>query len=407
MKPFSLLIKPASADCNLRCDYCFYLEHASFYPETKVHRMSDEVLEAMIEAFMSTGQRQYAFGWQGGEPTMMGLDFFKRAVELQKKYGRGGAVVANGLQTNATLIDKEFAEFLAEYHFLVGVSVDGPPEIHNLHRKNAAGEGSHARVMRAIEHLRAANVEFNILILVSDSNVAHAREVYRYLREDGFLFHQYIPCVEFDENGELLPFSITGEQWGEFMCAIYDEWAGRDERKVSIRLFDSILNLLVMGSANICHMGTDCRQYFVVEHNGDVFPCDFFVEKDLYLGNITRDRFEDMGKSPVYEEFGLRKSRWNPECDDCEHLLLCQGDCLKHRFQSAVDSRRMSTLCEGWKMFYDHARAGFESLARNLRREHGLEGPKRVVPATHMPRRNAPCPCGSGKKFKNCCGKRS
>jgi uncharacterized protein len=406
MKPFSLLVKPASADCNLRCDYCFYLDHASFYPETTVHKMSDKTLENMIKTFMSIDQRQYAFGWQGGEPTILGLDFFRRVVELQQKYGRGGAVVANGLQTNATLIDKDFAEHLAKYRFLLGVSMDGPPEIHDLHRKNAAGEGSHARVLRGIEHLRNANVEFNILILVSDSNAGHAREVYQYLCENGFLFHQYIPCVEFDADGKLHPFSITGKQWGAFMCEIYDQWIGRDERRVSIRLFDSILNRLVMGTTNICHMGKDCRQYFVVEYNGDVFPCDFFVEKDLKLGNAASDRFEDMTKSELYEEFGSRKAKWNDACDGCEHLRLCAGDCLKHRFQSAVDPGMMSSLCAGWKMFYDHAREGFEDLAKNLRREHGFEGPKRVGPVSHAPRKNAPCPCGSGKKYKNCCGKK-
>jgi uncharacterized protein len=162
---------------------------------------------------------------------------------------------------------------------------------------------------------------------------------------------------------------------------------------------------MAMGTANICHMDTDCRQYFVVEHNGDVFPCDFFVEKSLRLGNVTTDRFEQMLASPVYEEFGTRKAKWNADCAACEHLTLCAGDCLKHRFHSAIDPAAMSSLCAGWKMFYDHAHAGLERIARRLRRERGFDGSKRITPAARLPGKNAPCPCGSGNKFKNCCGK--
>jgi uncharacterized protein len=407
VKPFSLLVKPASADCNLRCDYCFYLGHESFYPETNVHRMSDETMERMVQSFMSTDQRQYAFGWQGGEPTVLGLDFFRRVTELQRKHGRRGAVVANGLQTNATLIDDQFARHLAEHNFLLGVSLDGPPRIHDLHRKNAAGAPTHERVMRGIECLRRAGVELNILVLVSDANVARGREVYRYLRDLGFLYHQYIPCVEFDQSGGLLPFAIDGRRWGEFLCEVFDEWIGRDERTVSVRLFDSVVNRLVLGTTNICHMGDDCRQYFVVEYNGDVFPCDFFVEKELKLGNVATDGWSELLRSGVYEEFGRRKSRWNEECDGCAHLALCAGDCLKHRFASRIDAKALSALCAGWKMFYSHSGPGFARLAEEIRRQQGA-GSRAVPPAraAREPGRNAPCPCGSGRKYKNCCGKR-
>ena len=411
MNPFSLLIKPASADCNLRCEYCFYLDRCELYPETKRHRMPDDVLERMVSSYLATQQPQYAFGWQGGEPTLMGLDFFRKAVKLQQKHGRPGAVVANGLQTNATLIDDDFAEFFARYNFLLGVSVDGPAEIHDRHRLTAGGKGSHEAVMRGIDCLKRHNVAFNALVLVNSANVHRAREVYRYVCDLGIMFHQYIPCVEFDGDGRPLPFSISGEEWGEFLCELYDAWLPHDTRRVSNRLFDSILTLLVEGRHNICHMGRNCCQYFVVEHNGDIYPCDFFVEKDLKIGNVMTHSWEDCLQEPVYLEFGRQKAQWNEECARCEVLEFCAGDCLKHRLPVTRDPRTLSWLCAGWKRFYAHALPGFRRLADEVSAQR--ERQRRQAAAMSRSRqmtqqrvgRNDPCPCGSGKKYKSCCGK--
>jgi len=368
--PFSLLVKPASADCNLRCAHCFYLDRSRLYPETTRHRMSDEVLERTIASYMATAQPQYVFGWQGGEPTLMGVDFFRRVTDLQQKHGRGGAVggggavVANGLQTNAGLIDDELAAHLAEYNFLVGVSLDGPEELHDRYRRDAAGRGSHADALRGIDRLARREVPFNILTLVTAANVGRAREVYRYLRDRGFLFHQYVPCVEFDGAGEPLPFAISGGQWGDFLCAIYDEWRAGDAREVSVRLFDAVLSRLVGGEANICHLGRDCRQYFVVEYNGDVYPCDFFVERELRLGSAAADSWEELARSEKYREFGARKSAWGEECARCDFLELCAGDCPRHRRPGEP-----SRLCAGWKRFFTHALPGLRRLADEVAEE--------------------------------------
>jgi uncharacterized protein len=370
MLPFSLLIKPASADCNQACSYCFYLGHAALYPVSTTHRMNDQVLERMISTFMAVDMPQHAFGWQGGEPTLMGVDFFRKVTSLQQKHGRPGAVVANGLQTNATLITEELARHLAEYRFLVGVSLDGPPDIHDHYRTNAAGRGSHAAVMAGIERLQRAGVELNILTLVTDRNAGRAAEVYRYLRDAGFLFHQYIPCVAFDERGAPLPFSVTGPQWGDFLCAIFDEWMRGDTRRVSIRHFDAVLAKLVDGSTAVCTLDTTCCQYFVVEWNGDIYPCDFYVEKELRLGNVARTPWEAATASRVYRRFGKRKSRWHEQCNACPHLEFCAGDCLKHRFSGdRHDPRALSALCEGWRRFYDHAMPGFRTLADEVKKE--------------------------------------
>lgn len=409
VKPFSLLIKPTSADCNLRCAYCFYLPKLALYPQVKRHRMSLEVLERMVSSYMATDQPQYIFGWQGGEPTLMGLEFFQHVTRLQVKYGKPGAIVSNGLQTNATLIDDALAAHLAEYNFLVGVSIDGPEDIHDRWRTNAAGVGSHADVLRGIRALQRHGAEFNALVLVNSANVGRAAEVYHYLCDLGILFHQYIPCVEFDEHGRPLPYTITGAQWGDFLCAIFDEWISADTRRVSIRLFDAILALLVDGVRNVCHFGRNCRQYFVVEYNGDVYPCDFFVEPDLKLGNVLTHSWEQLQQSETYRRFGRQKAQWNKACNSCEFLHFCSGDCLKHRFRTNSDPRSLSWLCEGWKRFYSHSLPAFRRLAAEIaaERERELEARRQAARAQAAARgigRNDPCPCGSGKKFKHCCG---
>ena len=406
LRPFSLLVKPASADCNLRCRYCFYLDRCELYPGALRHRMSDEVLERMISSFMATGQAQYAIGWQGGEPTLMGVEFFRKVTALQERFGRPGDVVSNGLQTNGTLIDAPLAEHLARYRFLLGVSLDGPPRIHDRFRRTADGKSTHAAVMNGIDCLKGRGVDFNILTLVSRANVDSPAEVYRYLCGQGFLFHQYIECVEFGEDGALQPFAVAGPEWGEFMCAIYDAWIKRDTRRVSVRLFDSILARLVDGVANVCHMGTDCRQYLVVEHNGDVYPCDFHVREDLRLGNIMRHSWNEMLASEAYAAFGRRKRDWHGECGRCEFVRFCGGDCPKNRPAYGRDPQRLSTLCEGWKTFFAHAMPGLRRLADEIRaeREQSTLTARQPVPCPGPVGRNDPCPCGSGRKYKRCCG---
>jgi uncharacterized protein len=405
MRPFSLLIKPASADCNLRCGYCFYLDRRDLYPETSQHRMSDEMLEALIRGYMATNQAQYVFAWQGGEPGLMGLDFYRRVVELQERYGRESAGVANAMQTNAMLLDDEFARHLARYRFLVGASLDGPPDIHDRYRCNALGKGSHADVLRGISRLKRHGVPFNILTLVSDANVRRGREVYRYLRDEGFLFQQYIPCVEFAETGRLQAFSISGEAWGDFLCDIYEEWGKGDTHEVSVRFFDAILSLLVDGRSTVCHMAQDCSKYFVVEYNGDVYPCDFFVQRDLRLGNLRERSWQELLQHPVYRRFGSRKIDWHKTCAACPYLLLCAGDCPKHRTNGGQRSPTLSSLCIGYRRFFDHALDGFRGLAREIQEERRVS----AIPVTqhiagHEVTRNGPCPCGSGRKYKRCCG---
>ena len=400
MKPFSLLIKPASADCNLRCEYCFYIDHLEKVKNTP--RMSEEVLEKMIASYMQTNQNNnYAFGWQGGEPMIMGLKFYQKAIDLQKCYAPPGAVISNGLQTNGTLITQNFAHFFGEYKFLLGVSLDGPAYMHDYYRKTIGQKSTHHLVVRGIEHLKQNKVEFNILILVNNKNVKKAKEIYHFLREQGFFYHQYIPCVEFDENNNPKSFSITGEEWGEFLCDLFDQWIKEDINRISIRHFDSVLDYLIYGRYNVCYMEKNCCQYFVVEYDGSIYPCDFFVRGDLLLGNVLENKWEDILKSPIFRKFGLKKSDWHKSCNNCSFIDLCHGDCQKFRIGSLQNSKTPSFLCKGWKRFYTHALPRLKIIAEKIR--NGKDISPSIQIRSNKIGRNSPCPCGSGKKYKNCC----
>ena len=410
--PFSLLVKPASADCNLKCIYCFYLDKCNLYPGTRKHRMSDSVLEKLIQNYMATPQPAYSFVWQGGEPTLMGLDFFRKVTDLQKTFGKTGDIVTNGIQTNAILIDDAFAEHLAQYRFLTGVSLDGTSDIHDRFRQTAGDGPSHAAVLKGIERLKRHKVEFNILVLVSQANVNRAGEVYRYLVDSGFYYHQYIPCVEFDDHGKLRPFAISGPEWGNFLCEIFDLWYPHDIQRVSVRHFDSLLHKILDSSVTACTLSDNCCQYFVVEHNGDIYPCDFFVKKNYKLGNITRTSWRRVISSSDYQSFGSQKSNWNKFCKSCDFLKLCVGDCLKHRMYGNHPARNLSRLCSGWKQFFDHSVHKFNEMAQKIRvgRINSINHNRSQIntPASKAMSvgRNHTCPCGSGKKFKKCCGYR-
>lgn len=366
MRPFSLLVKPISADCNIECEYCFYLEKKNLYPGIPRHQMPGNVLETMIRKYFQTPQPTWAFGWQGGEPTLMGPSFFERIIELQKKHAPPGARITNGLQTNGTLLNDTFAEVLARGKYLVGISIDGPEEVHDLYRRTVSNRGTHAQVIRGLEALRRHNVEYNVLTLVSRANVDRPREVYRYLCDLGVEYHQYIPCVEFEEDGTPRSYSITGDEWGRFLNGIFDEWVAGDTRRVSIRNFDAVLSMMVHNAAAICTLGTHCRQYFVVEHNGDVYPCDFFVQPEKKLGNVLHDQFPQMWRSPVYREFGRNKKKWNDACDRCEFLRYCHGDCPKNRYVRDEDPTQLSVLCSGRQAFFNHTLPEFRRISRTI-----------------------------------------
>ncbi|HBI15699.1 MAG TPA: anaerobic sulfatase maturase [Desulfobulbaceae bacterium] len=366
MHPFSLLIKPVSDGCNLHCRYCFYLNKTP-YEHSEIHRMGKDVLEQLISTYLATPQPCHIFTWQGGEPTLMGYDFFLNVVELQKKFGREGSMIANGVQTNATLLDDKLCNLFRHYNFLIGCSLDGPAEVHDKYRTTAKGKPTHSTVMQGIDMMRRHGVNFNIMTLVSQANVHKASEIYRYFRDQGLVFHQYIPCVEFDEKGKLQPFAINGEEWGDFLCRIFDEWYPDDVYTISIRHFDTIISKLANDEIQSCTIGKECRNYLVVEYNGDIYPCDFFVRKELCLGNIMRSGWEKALSSSLFQGFASRKSQWSRACVECEYLELCGGDCTRNRTWAADLKIPHSILCVGWKYFYNTTRIHFARIADQLK----------------------------------------
>jgi uncharacterized protein len=295
--------------------------------------MSDEVLEKLVKDYMGLRFPMSGFAWQGGEPTLMGLDFYKRAVELQKKYGVTGQEVGNSLQTNALLLnDAEWCRFLQENKFLVGISTDGPKELHDHYRLDLGGHGTWDRVMRAIGCCKEHEVEFNTLTLVNHLTADHPDEVFDFLIDLGVRYLQFIPCVEADpQTGQIAEFSVSPKQYADFQCRVFDRWIQFGPQRLSIRDFDSILSYCISGHPTICTFDRQCSQYIVVEHTGDVFPCDFFVEPQWRLGNIFDTPIEQLAACAQKKTFARRKQELSNKCLVCRHLAVCRGGCMKDR----------------------------------------------------------------------------
>ncbi|MCK5845622.1 MAG: SPASM domain-containing protein, partial [Victivallales bacterium] len=290
-------------------------------------------------------------------------------------------------------------------------SIDGPKEIHDANRITLGGQGTYDLVMKGLDALTRHGVEHNALTLVTSANMDRPLEVYNHMKELGLNFHQYIECIEFDEKGDLKPFSVDPGKWGEFLCSIFDEWYEKDTQTISVRLFDSILAMMVEGQPNVCAMGRDCRQYFLVEHNGDVYPCDFFMLPEWRLGNINNGEWSDFIESKLYAEFGKRKRLWNAKCADCKFLRYCAGCCPKNRPLHGADPTKLGVLCEGWTLFFEHTIQRFKLLASRILEERRTaqaaakaQAEVRTSTPTGKTGRNDPCPCGSERKYKKCCG---
>lgn len=366
MRPFSLLIKPAGPDCNLNCRYCFYSDKTCLFGEGR-HRMSDATLETMVREYLSLGFSPASFAWQGGEPTLMGLDFFKRAVELQRTHGHNGQMVSNALQTNGVLLDDEWCRFLDEYQFLVGISVDGPRELHDHYRKDFAGNGTWERVMAGIDACRRNRVQFNTLFLVNDLTVEHPDELFDFALEHNLRYVQFIPCVEPDpETGKIASFAVKPEAFGRFLCRIFDRWLEYGPTKLSVRLFDSMLTYCLQGRHTVCTFQDRCQDYIVVEHDGTTYCCDFFVEDRWRIGHIDDMPIGRMIASPVKREFARAKRRTASQCSICRHAPLCCGGCLKDRVAMRGRYDDVSYLCGAYKMFFDHTRDKFMELAADV-----------------------------------------
>jgi uncharacterized protein len=348
----SLLIKPASAVCNLDCSYCFYLDReADPYKALPARRMTLETLERLVDTWLFYSFPASTFAFQGGEPTLAGLPFFETLVGYQKQYGRNGQSVSNSIQTNAILIDDDWARLFKEYNWLLGVSLDGPEKLNDLYRYNKEGRGTWRRVIQSIETLQKHHVEFNCLCVLSQANVDKPRELYRFYRSLGVDNMQFIPLAEFAPGGAPQPFTITPAQYGKFLCDIFDLW-WPDRRKVRIRFFDNTAEALAGMKPGTCTMHETCDSYVVVEYNGDVYPCDFFVEDAWKLGNMTLDSWSEIARRQRRFNFASKKTIAHPECQICEYQSICHGGCPKYRHGPNGRFEELDYFCSAYKMIF-------------------------------------------------------
>ena len=417
---FHLLAKPTGAMCNLGCKYCFFLSKKDLYPGS-TFRMSDALLESYISQYIEAQHiPQATIAWQSGEPTLMGLDFFRRSILYQQKFKRPGMIIQNTMQTNGTLLDDEWCEFFHNNNFLIGLSLDGPRKLHDAFRVDKAGRPTFDKVMIAARLLRDHKVEFNILTTVHAANGDHPLDVYRFLRDDvGTKFIQFIPIVErdndtgFQEGDKVTDRSVKAEQYGRFLIDIFDEWVRRDVGRIFVQIFDVALAAWSGAPPGICAFSETCGTAMAMEHNGDMYSCDHFVEPKYFLGNIKEKSMAYLASCEKQQRFGQDKLDALPKyCLQCEVKFACHGECPKNRFIRTPDGEPgLNYLCAGYKEFFRHIDGPMRFMANELRQggapanvmNYTKSG--KISRVAFRPSRNDHCPCGSGLKYKKCHGK--
>ncbi len=383
---FSAMIKPVGAHCNLDCTYCYYLDKAGIY-DNKQPVMNDELLETFIRQYIEGNDvPQVEFLWHGGEPLLAGLDFYRKAIVLQNKY-KGEKTILNSLQTNGTLVNEEWCRFFKENNFLIGISIDGPQDIHDAFRINKGGEPTWEKVMRAIAMFQKFGIEYNTLSVINKNSEGRGTEVYAFLKAIGSQYMQFLPAVEYvvddmknrrpaivppnTEGSYRAPWSVSPAGFGEFLNDIFDEWVLRDVGNYYVQQFDAALAQWVGADPGICIFKECCGDAMVVEHNGDVYSCDHFVYKQHRLGNIVQTDLKTLYKSQAQFDFGIHKRNTLPrECLRCEYNFACRGECPKHRFvKTANGESGLNVLCEGYKLFFEHVSPYMDFMAKMLSEE--------------------------------------
>jgi uncharacterized protein len=406
--PFHVLAKPTGPICNLDCEYCFFLSKESLYPGDRF-RMTDDVLESYLRQYLgSQPDGDVTVAWQGGEPTLMGVDFFRRAIGLAEAVARPGQQLQHTIQTNGTLLTDEWCELLARHRFLVGISIDGPPDLHDRYRVDKRGGPTSTRVLRGLELLRAHEVDVNVLCTVHAANQDRPLDVYRYFRDElGIRFIQFIPIVErenetgFQEGDSVTDRSVDPVAWGTFLGSVFDEWVVRDVGTVFVQMFDAALASWCGLPSSLCIFRETCGDAVALEHNGDLYSCDHFVEPAHLLGNITTTTMVELVTSPKQRAFGRAKADTLPgTCRSCEVRFACNGECPRNRFATTPDGEYgLNYLCAGYKAFFTHIDGPMRLMAQLLRDGRYADEIRDLFASAG---RNDPCPCGSGRKAKAC-----
>jgi len=426
---FHILTKPIGPICNLDCKYCFYLEKEVLYPHVSKWSMPDDVLEAHVRQYIEAQPGDVVhFAWQGGEPTLLGIDYFRKIVQLQARYANGKKI-ENGLQTNGLLLNEIWGEFLSEHQWLVGISIDGPRRLHDAYRVDKGGQPTFDRVLRGMEILKKHRVAFNTLTTVHRANSRYPLEVYRFLRQNGSGYMQFIPIVErvslattqhglslvsadFSGKATVAPWSVQPKQYGRFLCSIFDEWVRRDVGQVFVQSFEVCLEMWMGMEPSLCVFRKTCGSALAMEHSGDVYSCDHFVYPENKLGNIMEAGLGVLVNSPQQRKFGTDKNDTLPRyCRECEVRFACNGECPKHRFSTTPDGEPgLNYLCPDYKMFFTHVDPYMRFMTQELRHRRPPANIMRILQmqdqqVSHKPARNQRCSCGSGRKYKHCCGR--
>ncbi len=420
-----VLSKPSGATCNLACSYCFFLDKELLYPNSKF-RMTDEVLENYIKQLIETHKTsEVTVAWQGGEPTLMGLDFFRKAIEYQEKHRKPGMTFENTMQTNGTLLNDEWCEFLKENNYLIGISIDGPQHLHDAHRVDKGGKGTFNKVMRGLRLLQKHGVEYNVLMTVNRVNADYPREIYKFLRDEvGTTWIQFIPVIErinpdgyniYQVGDTVTPRSVRPEQFGRFLIQVFDEWIRNDVGEMFIQTFEAAArNWMGLPSSGMCVFEETCGLGLALEHNGDLYSCDHFVEPNFLLGNIQDEHMLELVSSDQQVQFGLDKRDSLPQyCLDCDVRFACHGECPKNRFIETPNGEDgLNYLCAGYKGFFHRINEPYKILTMLMRSGRHASDVMAIVNEreAHFEKSFAKakpddvCPCGSEMSFKNCHG---
>ncbi|MBN1272866.1 MAG: anaerobic sulfatase maturase [Candidatus Aminicenantes bacterium] len=372
-RSFMIFIKPSGSLCNLHCSYCYYLEKKELYPDMESFRMPEALLEEyIIQHINASPEKTVRFSWHGGEPTVLGLDFFRMAVSLQKKHRPAGYHIANGMQTNGTLLDENWGRFLAKEGFYVGLSLDGPKEFHDIHRRTKKGKSSFEKTMHGYEILKKHGVSRDILCVVHNDNVKYPERVYHFFKDIEASYITFLPLVERSPETErgISERTVPSEAWGEFLCTVFDEWVSRDIGWIKVQIFEEAARTAFGQEHSLCIFRPTCGDVPVIEHNGDFYSCDHFVDPGHRLGNIQKTPLVELLESPAQRAFGLAKLKTLPRaCLECDVREMCNGGCPKNRFLKTADGEEnLNYLCSGYKSFFQHCRPWVEEVGVQWRK---------------------------------------
>jgi len=370
VKVLSVMIKPSSSNCNMRCSYCFYHDISNKRAQRTYGFMNVNILEIIVQKAFTEAEQEVTFAFQGGEPTLIGLDYFENLIRYEKKYNQRKIKVNYAIQTNGLLIDQEWAQFLAKNHFLVGISLDGPKSIHDIFRKDHKGKGTYQRVIEGIENLKKYRVDFNILSVVTSQLARHPHQVYRYFQKKGFNYLQFIPCLyPLGESPDSYPYSLAPERYGSFLKKLFDLWHHDVvyHNIVSIRYFNNLLQMILGYPPEACDITGHCSCQFIIEANGGVYPCDFYVIDQWHLGNIKEQSFTQLFNSPLAQHFIQSSTYIDPACRECPWFPLCRGGCRRWREPFVDEKPRLNYLCPAYRDFFAYTIERFKEIAEKIK----------------------------------------